>query len=300
MRPYFIMLIVSALLLVSLPCGAEQAIVFQPVVSVYADRDGLGLLHPEGVACTDSDLLVADTGNGRLLRFTVQAETVEFASQIKVAQLASPIRVQTNSKGEIFALDGKNRRIVRLTGDGGFAGTLDMKDVPAGAGAMIVPRSFKIDARDNIYVADILAGRVIVLNPQGGFMRQIPFPAGPGFFSDLAVGADGTVFLLDSVNAMVYAAAPNAAAFSPLTKNLQEYMSFPTCITTGGSRGVLYITDQNGGHIVLVGLDGSFRGRKAGFGWNEGLLNYPAALCINGAGYAFVADRDNNRVQIFR
>lgn len=278
---------------------AEQAILFQPVVSIYADAEGQGLLNPEGVACSDNTLIIADTGNNRLLQYMVKVDTVEFASQIKVSQLTNPIRVQVNSQGEIFALDGKNRRIVRLKKDGQFAGNLDLKGVPPDTGATIVPRSFKIDQEDNIFVLDIFSGRVIVLNPQGDYLRQIPFPKEFGFFSDLAVDRGGSVYLIDSANSMVYSAAKEATDFLPLSKSLKEYMNFPTCITTD-NRGVLYVTDQNGGSIILLGLDGSFRGRKAGFGWNEGLLNYPAALCINSAGHAFVADRDNNRVQVFR
>jgi len=278
---------------------AEQSILFQPVVSVYADAEGQGLLNPEGVACSDNSLLIADTGNNRLLQYLVKVDTVEFASQIKIPQLSYPIRVQVNSQGEIFALDGKNRRIVRLKKDGQFAGNLDLKGVPPDPAATIVPRSFKIDQQDNIYIVDIFSGRVIVLNPQGEFLRQIAFPKEFGFFSDLAVDNGGSVYLVDSANSLVYSAAKDAADFLPLSKNLKEYINFPTCITTD-NKGILYLTDQNGGCIVLLGLDGSFRGRKASMGWNEGLLNYPAALCINSTGHAFIADRNNNRVQIFR
>lgn len=277
---------------------AEQAVLFQPVVSVYTDGEGNGLLQPEGVACTENTLVIADTGNNRLLQYTVKVDAVEFASQIKMTQLTNPIRVQINSQGEIFALDGKNRRIVRLNKDGQFAGNLDLKGMPPDTGATIVPRSFKIDQQDNIYVLDIFSGRVIVLNPRGDYLRQIAFPKKSGFFSDLTVDHGGSVYLIDSANSMVYSAAKEAAEFLPLSKNMQEYISFPTCITTD-NRGVLYVTDQNGGSIILLGLDGSFRSRKAGMGWNEGLLNYPAAMCITGTN-AFIADRNNNRVQVFR
>jgi len=34
-------------------------------------------------------------------------------------------------------------------------------------------------------------------------------------------------------------------------------------------------------------------------GWNEGLLNAPSQMCINGKGQAFIADRGNSRVQVF-
>ena len=34
-------------------------------------------------------------------------------------------------------------------------------------------------------------------------------------------------------------------------------------------------------------------------GWMNGRVYYPAQMCVNAEGLAFVADRDNNRVQVF-
>ncbi|MBI5408999.1 MAG: hypothetical protein HZA14_06505 [Nitrospirae bacterium] len=34
-------------------------------------------------------------------------------------------------------------------------------------------------------------------------------------------------------------------------------------------------------------------------GFKEGLLNYPSQMCINDNGDVFIADTNNNRVQIF-
>jgi sugar lactone lactonase YvrE len=94
---------------------------FKHVVSVYADDKGIGLKKPEGVACNGKSLLiVADTGNGRLVRYTFQDRSSKGGAEIKLPQLTSPVSVQLNSKGEIFALDGKQRRIVRLSPEGEF------------------------------------------------------------------------------------------------------------------------------------------------------------------------------------
>jgi hypothetical protein len=79
---------------------------------------------------------------------------------------------------------------------------------------------------------------------------------------------------------------------------LREYLDFPTSITTD-NRGTIFIVDQNGSGIVLLGADGSFVGRQLTMGWNEGLLYYPSQMCINEKGEVFVADRGNSRVQIF-
>jgi len=267
------------------------------VTSIYFDEKGASLRQPEGVACDDkSTLVVGDTANNRLLRYTVEERTIKPAGEIRAAELTNPIRVQLSSKGEIFALDGKERRIARLGTGGDFKGYLIPEGLPSPTN--FVPRSFKIDRNDNLYLLDVFSSRVLVLGPDGKYQRHLELPKDVGFISDLAVDFKGTVFLLDSVKATVSVAAKDAKEFSPLTKNLREHLSFPTSITTD-SRGVLYVVDENGGGVVIVGQDGSFLGRQLAMGWNEGLLYYPSQICSNEKGEMFIADRGNSRVQVF-
>jgi len=129
-------------------------------------------------------------------------------------------------------------------------------------------------------------------------VRQIAFPQPHGFVSDLAVGAKDTVFLLDSVEKRLYVAARDATAAIPLTGSMREDMDFPAAIAAD-DRGRLLVADQNGGGIVILGQDGSFRGRQSAFGWKEGFLRYPGELCLDANGTLFVADRENNRIQVF-
>jgi sugar lactone lactonase YvrE len=216
-------------------------------------------------------LIVGDTGNERLLRYSYQDRNLKGGTEIKVPELSNPIRLQINSKGEIFALDGKKRRIFRLSPERAFKGYVDAEGVPSPS--TFVPRSFKIDGNNNIYILDIFTGRVLVLNPEGKYQKQIPFPKDYGFFSDLSVDSKGSILLIDSVRAMVFSAPKDSNSFSPITKSLREYLNFPTGITTD-SRGMIYIVDENGDGIVVLGRDGSFVGRQLSMGWNEGLL-YP-------------------------
>ncbi|RII25758.1 MAG: hypothetical protein CXR31_12140 [Geobacter sp.] len=289
-------LTMSLLLLPAASFGAET-MTLKLVQPVLVDAKEGMMKSPQGVACTsDGAFFVADTGNGRLLTYTFKDDAVKGGGEIKVPQMTSPLRLQLNSKGEIYVLDGKSRRILRLSPQGSFLGYLDIQGLPAGAAP--VPNSFKIDAKDNIYVLDIFSSRVLLLDPSGNFQKEIPFPPQHGFFTDLAVHTDGSIYLIDSTNSMVFAAAKNAAAFTPLSKSLKADMDFPGYITTdrGGS---LYVVDQNGGGIIVLGADGAVRTRMLSMGWKPGLLYYPGQICLNDKGFLFVADRDNNRVQIF-
>jgi hypothetical protein len=276
--------------------GAES-VKFRYTLSIYLDDRGVGLQYPEGVACNEKSLLVVgDTGNNRLLRYTFQEGTLKAEAEIKIPQLSNPIRVQVNSKGEIFALDGKQRRIIRLRPNGEFQGYISPEGIPSPSA--FVPRSFKIDRDDNIYILDIFSGRVLALSPDGKYRRNIEFPKEFGFFSDLAVDWKGSVLLIDCVKARIFSAAKESPSFSPLTGSLKEYLNFPTYITTD-QRGTIYIVDENSGSIAILGPDGSFLSRQLSMGWNEGRLYYPSQMCINEKGEVFIADKGNSRMQVF-
>jgi hypothetical protein len=290
-----IMLIISILVL-SLDSFSAETVKLKYLQSVYFDDKGGGLKQPEAVASGEkSVLVVGDTANDRLVQYTFQDKNLAGGSQIKIPQLSNPIRVQVNSKREIFALDGKKRRIVRLSPEGTFKNYVDPEGIPSPSA--FVSRSFKIDRSDNIYILDIFTGRVLVLNPEGKYQKQIPFPKEYGFFSDLSVDSKGNILLLDCVKAMVFSAPKDANSFSPLTKSLREYLDFPTSLSE--SRGTIYIVDEDGGGIVILGADGTFVGRQLSKGWNEGLLYFPSQISVNEKGEIFIADRGNSRVQIF-
>ena len=291
----FILLVIS--LFPPLKSFSAETVKFKHLLSIYFDDKGIGLKGPEGVACNEKSLLVVgDSENGRLLRFIFEEKSLKGGTEIKVPQLSYPIRIQINSKGEIFALDEKQRRIIRLSPEGEFKGYVSPEGLPSPSS--IVPRSIKIDVEDNIFVLDIFTGRVLMLNPDGKYQKQIPFPKDYGFFSDLAIDSRGSVLLIDCIKAMVFSATKGSNSFSPLTGSLREYLDFPTSLTTD-NRGTIYIVDENGGGIVVLGQDGSYLGRQLSMGWNEGLLYYPSQICINEKGEVFVADRSNSRIQIF-
>jgi len=289
-------LVAAAILLGPLRLTAQTA-KLRYLASVYADEKGAGLKLPEGVACdAKGQLLIGDTGNDRLLRFTYQDKAVSGGSEIKIPELAAPSRVQLNSKGEIFALDGKLRRVVRLGPDGTFKGTLSFDGVPPPD--TIVAKSFKIDGADNIYVLDVFSGRVLVLNAEGRFQKALTVPGDAGFIADLAIDFAGNVLLVDSVRRRIYSAAKDATAFASLGGDLREALvTLPTYLAV--SKGTIFVTEGSGSSIVTFGRDGSFLARQLTEGWKEGALNHPGQMCINDKDEVFIADRDNSRIQVF-
>ena len=268
--------------------------VFRHEKSIYVDAAEVPLRAPEGVACDERGaVVVADTGNARLLTYTWKDGALEGGTQVKVSQLTHPVRVQIDSKGFVLALDRRERRVVRLDASGKFAGYLE----PRGASSPIAVSAFKLDASDAVYLLDLAARRVVRVAADGRVEREIALPAAAGI-TDLAVDASRRIYLVDAVKAVVYAAEKGATAFQPLSESLKSSMSFPTDLASD-NHGKLYVVDQHGNAIVRLGVDGKLQSRELATGWSDGALYYPAQVCLTGEGDLVVADRNNNRVQIF-
>jgi len=265
------------------------------LASVYVDQQGTGLKYPEGVACTKNLLFVADTGNSRIVRYTYKDRAIIAETEYPLPN-SSPIKLEVDSRGYLYILDGRERRIAIMGTAGKVEGCFSPKGIPGGKD--VVPRSFAIGSNDNLYLLDIFSRSVLVLDQTGQYLHKLPFPEDIGFFSDIAVDRQGTVYLLDSVKATVYSASAKAREISLLSSGLREYINFPTHITID-NRGILYLVDRNGGGLALLNQDGAFLARKLSMGWNESQLYYPAQICISEQGKIFIADRNNSRVQMF-
>jgi len=274
----------------------EEVIRLRILPPVYVDDQGNGLKHPEGIACGASLLAVADTGNGRLLTYTVSGNSVTPALAIRLRELPYPQQLQFTPSGGLVALDGKLRKLARLAPSGAFGGYVEVKD-DSPARPMLL-RSFRIDGVGNFHLLDVANARVVVLSPEGQLQRQIALPGGKASYADLAVDARGTVFVLESVASRIFVAGRDDTQFAPLTGAMEDDFDFPTSMTID-DLGRLYVVDEYGGGIVILGPDGSFQGRQSKMGWDSGSLHYPSAACVDPAGIMFVADRGNNRIQVF-
>ena len=276
---------------------AATAVKFKPLGVTNQDSKNAPLKSPEGVACGPATVLVSDTGNGRLVRYKLVNDDLKDGIEIRLPQITYPLRAKLTPKGEALVLDGKSRKIVRVAADNTFIAYLEPQNVPAPA--TIVTRSLAIDAKGTIYLVDILGERLLVIDPDGVFIRQLPFPKDFGYISDVAVDQRGTILILDSLKDRVYRSASNESSFTVMAKDLQNFLFFAVSIETDG-QGRVYLVDQNDNGVVLLGQDGLFLGRYLNFGWKPGQVFYPSQGCLAGNDIFVIADRDNSRIQLFK
>jgi DNA-binding beta-propeller fold protein YncE len=270
------------------PAFGAEVLKLRPTAILYADAAGVALNEPQGVGCGAGVFVVADSANGRVLKVEISGALVRTTAMFTVKEIAYPVRADLAKDGTLFVLDGKSRRIGKIKADGTFGGWVPAEGAITG---------FALAPSGNLYALDLSEHRVVVLDGAGATTRTIALPADARFPVDVAVGSHEAVFVVDAVTKRLYGARAEDKEFAPLGKPLTEDLDFPGALASdGGTR--LFVADQDGGGIVILGTDGSFRGRQAAFGWKEGYLRWPSGLCVSGK-TVVVADRENQRVEVF-
>ena len=120
---------------------------------------------PTGIAVDgNGNVLVADTGNGRIEKFS---PTGTFLSTIGTkgtgpGQLASPNGIAIDRAGNIYVADAGNHRVQKLAPDGTFIA--EWKGPEPG---FYGPRRIAIGPDDSIYVVDQGHNRIAKFSPDG-------------------------------------------------------------------------------------------------------------------------------------
>jgi hypothetical protein len=162
--------------------------------------------------------------------------------------------------------------------------------------SLAAPGRVAVDALGRSYTTEPTAGRVVVRDAWGrwvgmkeGFLR--PLAVAVGVTGDILVSELGTrsVSVYDSDWNLQYKLGQGEGEFV-----------LPNDLALGPLGDVVYVSDGGAHQIRLYDLPGgALRGTLGGPGSGIGQFNFPAGLYVSGAGEVFVADQNNDRIQVF-
>lgn len=202
-----------------------------------------------------------------------------------------------------FVLDTGNNRILELDAQGRLTATLE--STPGGRLDFQQPMSIATDG-SRLYVANSLAGEILVLEPSGRVDKVISLEGQPGDGTPrpigVAVGGDGSIIVSDADNHRVLI----------LDAEGRTLNSFGTGTRAGGSQGLnvpggltvdaegyIYVVDTLNGRIVKLSPEGEFIRDFASLADTAGSLARPKGVAVEREGRIFVSDGLQAAIEVF-
>lgn len=207
---------------------------------------------------------------------------------------------------ETKEVDPYTQKVVQLTTDL-LVGTTGNQP-----GQLNAPRGIAIAPDGSLYVADSRNHRIQhfsadgqALGNWGSFADVAQAQAPGGTFNepwDLAVGADGSVFVTDTWNHRVQ----KFTADGKFVKMWGIFGQGETPEAFWGPRGLaidssgrLYVTDTGNKRVVIFDQDGNYLAQFGSAGVESGQFDEPVGITVDKDGNIYVADTWNQRIQVF-
>lgn len=158
-----------------------------------------------------------------------------------------------------------------------------------------------------IYVVGINGSGVMVLDPEGNFIRWIE-PRGRVLGIDekapiiaLDMGVDGRIYMLSESMGRVFVYDRNERLLYQFGEKGGDTgkLSRPRGIAVDDVRGQIYLVDYQRHTMPVFAKTGDFLFEVGGMGNGRGWFYYPSDVVIDGRGRVVVADTFNHRVQVF-
>ena len=241
------------------------------------------------------DVLVADTGNQRIVRLDAKGQVISAWGQRGEGpdRFQEPVDLVVEPAGTVLVLDAVNQRLLRFSPDGQFQTTF---------GAELTfyrPRGLGIDAAGQLAVADTGGVRIMRLDPNGALQSQVG-----GSESDLARKQPTDAALTPGGDLFFVEAESGAISRLGADGSLNRWSGTIPASTIDGPHlalrpsGGLYVTDPEGRRVLLFDAGGKPLGQ---LGAEAGLVK-PAGLAAvqnENGDLVVVTDSQGCRVMAF-
>jgi DNA-binding beta-propeller fold protein YncE len=245
--------------------------------------------EPRAVAVDKAgNIFVADTGNKRVQKFDANGKFLaEWAGGGE--RFVEPVGLIVDSQDQVVVLDTSGW-LQRFDNRGRFLAKFGIDR------GFYAPRGLAVDADNRLYVADTGTFRVVVLSPQGELVRTIGWrdatdaelvePTG------VAPDSQGGIYVAEVGHRRVAHFDANGRAVDEWAMLYNSSSNGPHLATD--AQGRVYVTDPERHRVLVYSAEGKILGQL------NGEFRLPVGVWVDAAGYVYVADTYNNRIQKFR
>jgi DNA-binding beta-propeller fold protein YncE len=263
------------------------------------------LKSPYGVAVDSKhQIYVADAANHAVFVFNLEQKRVEYRGDRAPARLAVPIGLAIDDEDRLFVSDAALHQITCFRPDGEVVAVFGMDDLQRPAGLALDNRLHRL------YVADAKADKLAIFDTATfRLLQQIGGPSTPGKGepgkfsapSNVAVGADGQVFVTDTWNQRVQVFDTTGKFVRAFGRHGLVPGDFvrPKGIAVDGE-GHVYVADAEFNNFQILTPDGRPLLAVGDFGTGPGQFALIAGMAIDKSNRIYVTDQWRGRLQIFQ
>lgn len=280
---------------------------FSFLVSIYDLTDPLGVATDK-----DENIYVSNTGSSEVIvydREGVRQRKIEDTNDEKGAPLRfySPYGIAVDDDNDKLYVADYNWGGVRVfTRDGEFLYNLPKtpQDIPLDPAMGFTPFGVAVGndhvyvvSKDGIYLFGNEGNYQTHWGSRGSEIGQYDFPNG------IAVDrASGNLFVADSLNRRVVSLDRDGKirwVLGVTSDEDQSVFQLPRAVAVGPD-GLIYITDTFWHKIFVVDQNGKLVSEFGERGTEDGQFSFPEGLAVSSSDRLYVADRQNNRLQIWQ
>jgi DNA-binding beta-propeller fold protein YncE len=201
------------------------------------------------------DVFVADYNNERIERYDAHLNYISSYysddSQDETLRFGLPLGVALSRHGELFVVDGENRRVLKIDSFGVPA--LSFGDFRWAQGQLQRPAQVAVGANDLVYAVDAGAGSVVVFDYYGNFVRTV----GTGLLrgpTGIAVDGRGRLWVADTGNDCIVVFSPEGRLLGTWGSSGDKLGAFrrPTDVAVGDGR--VYVLDGGNCRVQVFEL----------------------------------------------
>jgi len=181
-----------------------------------------------------------------------------------------------------------------------FSAEGDLLDAFGRETAFYRPRGLGLDALGNLYVADTGGVRIVKLGPGGQLLMQVGGPEeaiGPGQPTDVAASRQGEVYLVEALSGTVWWLDAGGDVRGRWPTGQANTLDSPHVAI--GPEGDVYVTDPEGGRVLVFTAHGQPVGRFGSQAEGQGRLAKPVGIDVGSDGTVYVSDSQTCRVLAF-
>ncbi|XP_052276949.1 tripartite motif-containing protein 2-like isoform X2 [Dreissena polymorpha] len=253
--------------------------------------------NPQGVCCTESRILVADSNNQVAQVFTFSGECkLKFGSAGRVAgKLQRPTGVAATLNGNFLVADYDNKWINIFAPDGRYLNKI-------GTGKLLGPKGIAVDKNGHIVVVDNKASAVFIFQPNGKLVTKFGSRgnsesqfAGPHY---VAVNAVNDIIVSDFHNHCIKVFDCEGTFLFGFGSNGEGNGQFnaPTGVAVD-EYGNILVADWGNSRIQVFDSNGSF---LSYVNTSADPLYGPQGLAVSPEGTVVVADSGNHCIKVYK